>query len=85
MQVIPPGMEFKHIAAHEGDADGDLEGNDDNPPTPDPPIWSEVSYLVQIWGFFSVVYCFFINLRMLTIIFSYILNTILHSYFDFFL
>ncbi|URD94962.1 sucrose-phosphate synthase [Musa troglodytarum] len=42
MVVIPPGMEFKHIAAHDVDADGDLEGNDDNLAFPDPPIWSEI-------------------------------------------
>ncbi|CAL9072570.1 unnamed protein product [Musa acuminata var. zebrina] len=42
MVVIPPGMEFKHIAAHDVDADGDPEGNDDNLAFPDPPIWSEI-------------------------------------------
>ncbi|XP_042471072.1 probable sucrose-phosphate synthase 1 [Zingiber officinale] len=42
MVVIPPGMEFKHIASHDGDADGESEGNDDNPGNPDPPIWTEI-------------------------------------------
>ncbi|RZS15671.1 hypothetical protein BHM03_00047527, partial [Ensete ventricosum] len=35
-------MEFKHVAAHDVDADGDPEGNNDNLAFPDPPIWSEV-------------------------------------------
>ncbi|KAG6513378.1 probable sucrose-phosphate synthase 4 isoform X1 [Zingiber officinale] len=42
MVVIPPGMEFKDIASHDGDADGESEGNDDNPANPDPLIWSEI-------------------------------------------
>ncbi|WOL17308.1 putative sucrose-phosphate synthase 1 [Canna indica] len=42
MVVIPPGMEFKHIAVHDGDADGELEGNNDNSTNPDPPIWCEI-------------------------------------------
>ncbi|XP_039057230.1 probable sucrose-phosphate synthase 1 isoform X1 [Hibiscus syriacus] len=41
MVVIPPGMEFHHIVPHDGDMDGDMERNEENP-TPDPPIWSEV-------------------------------------------
>ncbi|KAK8292348.1 hypothetical protein V6Z11_D06G116200 [Gossypium hirsutum] len=41
MVVIPPGMEFHHIVPHEGDMDGDAERNEEDP-TPDPPIWSEV-------------------------------------------
>ncbi|ONK70358.1 uncharacterized protein A4U43_C05F32900 [Asparagus officinalis] len=41
MVVIPPGMEFNHIVLHE-DVDGDLEENEDNKATPDPPIWSEI-------------------------------------------
>ncbi|GLU01289.1 hypothetical protein SLE2022_186010 [Rubroshorea leprosula] len=42
MVVIPPGMEFHHIVPHDGDMDGDPEKNDDNPSSPDPPIWSEI-------------------------------------------
>lgn len=42
VQVIPPGMEFHHIVPHDGDTDGDVERNDDDPASPDPPIWSEV-------------------------------------------
>lgn len=38
MVVIPPGMEFHHIVPHDVDADGD----DENPQTADPPIWSEI-------------------------------------------
>lgn len=45
IQVIPPGMEFNHIITHEGDIDGDSEGNDDHQAAPDPPIWSEVLLL----------------------------------------
>ncbi|KAB2077548.1 hypothetical protein ES319_A06G107500v1 [Gossypium barbadense] len=41
MVVIPPGMEFHHIVPHEGDMDGDTERNEEDP-TPDPSIWSEV-------------------------------------------
>lgn len=42
-QVIPPGMEFNHIVPHDADVDGDAEGSEENnPATPDPPIWSEV-------------------------------------------
>ncbi|KAL9659965.1 hypothetical protein QQ045_024775 [Rhodiola kirilowii] len=42
MVVIPPGMEFNHIIPHEGDIDGEAEGNDDQQAAPDPPIWSEI-------------------------------------------
>ncbi|WCJ29991.1 Sucrose-phosphate synthase [Euphorbia peplus] len=43
MAVIPPGMEFHHIATVEGDMDGETEGSEEHPPTsPDPPIWSEI-------------------------------------------
>ncbi|KAL0672536.1 hypothetical protein Bca4012_000516 [Brassica carinata] len=38
MVVIPPGMEFHHIVPHDVDADGD----DEDPQSPDPPIWSEI-------------------------------------------
>ncbi|KFK25382.1 hypothetical protein AALP_AA8G106300 [Arabis alpina] len=38
MYAIPPGMEFHHIVPHDVDADGD----DENPQSPDPPIWSEI-------------------------------------------
>ncbi|KAF5196703.1 Sucrose phosphate synthase [Thalictrum thalictroides] len=42
MVVIPPGMEFHHIVPHDGDIDGETDGNEDNPASPDPPIWSEI-------------------------------------------
>ncbi|KAJ4831037.1 putative protein serine/threonine kinase [Turnera subulata] len=42
MAVIPPGMEFHHIVPHDGDMDGEAEGNEDHPTSPDPPIWSEI-------------------------------------------
>ncbi|GLT85307.1 hypothetical protein SLE2022_034990 [Rubroshorea leprosula] len=42
MVVIPPGMEFHHIVPHDGDADGNPEKFDNNPSSPDPPIWSEI-------------------------------------------
>ncbi|XP_042486503.1 probable sucrose-phosphate synthase 1 [Macadamia integrifolia] len=42
MVVIPPGMEFHHIIPHDGDIDGETEGNEDNQSSPDPPIWSEI-------------------------------------------
>ncbi|PSS08427.1 Sucrose-phosphate synthase like [Actinidia chinensis var. chinensis] len=42
MVVIPPGMEFHHIVPHEGDMDGETEGNEDQPTSPDPPIWPEI-------------------------------------------
>ncbi|XP_031279590.1 probable sucrose-phosphate synthase 1 isoform X2 [Pistacia vera] len=42
MVVIPPGMEFHHIVPHDGDVDGEMEKNEDNPASPDPPIWSEI-------------------------------------------
>ncbi|KAL9442186.1 hypothetical protein AB3S75_020655 [Citrus x aurantiifolia] len=42
MAIIPPGMEFHHIVPQDGDMDGETEGNEDNPASPDPPIWSEI-------------------------------------------
>ncbi|GKV02572.1 hypothetical protein SLEP1_g14997 [Rubroshorea leprosula] len=42
MVIIPPGMEFHHIVPQDGDMDGETEGNEDHPATPDPPIWSEI-------------------------------------------
>ncbi|MED6205143.1 hypothetical protein PIB30_015265 [Stylosanthes scabra] len=42
MAIIPPGMEFHHIAPQDGDLDGELEGNLDHPAPQDPPIWSEI-------------------------------------------
>ncbi|KAM7492955.1 hypothetical protein LguiB_027564 [Lonicera macranthoides] len=42
MIVIPPGMEFQHIVPHDGDMEGEAEGNEDGPSNPDPPVWSEV-------------------------------------------
>ncbi|XP_019704018.1 probable sucrose-phosphate synthase 1 isoform X2 [Elaeis guineensis] len=41
MVIIPPGMEFNHIIVHDGDMD-EVEGNEDNSASPDPPIWSEI-------------------------------------------
>ena len=42
VQIIPPGMEFHHIVLQDGDMDGETEGNDEHPSSPDSPIWSEV-------------------------------------------
>eukprot|EP00262_Sarcandra_glabra_P008117 TRINITY_DN2133_c0_g1_i1.p1 TRINITY_DN2133_c0_g1~~TRINITY_DN2133_c0_g1_i1.p1 ORF type:complete len:1060 (+),score=199.25 TRINITY_DN2133_c0_g1_i1:75-3254(+) len=42
MFIIPPGMEFNNIIEHDGDVDGDTEGNEDNSASPDPPIWFEI-------------------------------------------
>ncbi|KAK4797664.1 hypothetical protein SAY86_029990 [Trapa natans] len=42
MVIIPPGMEFHHIIPHDGDMDGDADGNEDLPTVPDPPIWFEI-------------------------------------------
>ena len=42
LQIIPPGMEFHHIIPQDGDMDGEIEGNEDHPTSPDPPIWAEV-------------------------------------------
>ncbi|PIA42319.1 hypothetical protein AQUCO_02000040v1 [Aquilegia coerulea] len=42
MVVIPPGMEFHHIVPHDGDIDGETDGSEDTPASPDPPIWSEI-------------------------------------------
>lgn len=35
-------MEFRNVVPQDGDADGDIEGNENSSGTPDPPIWSEV-------------------------------------------
>ncbi|TYJ02493.1 hypothetical protein E1A91_A13G233500v1 [Gossypium mustelinum] len=42
MVIIPPGMEFHHIVPQDGDMDGEVEGNEEHPSSPDPPIWSEI-------------------------------------------
>ncbi|KAJ4709067.1 Sucrose phosphate synthase [Melia azedarach] len=42
MAIIPPGMEFNHIVPQDGDMDGETEGNEDHPASPDPPIWTEI-------------------------------------------
>jgi sucrose-phosphate synthase len=42
LQVIPPGMEFHHIVPQDGDMEGETEGNEEHPTSPDPHIWSEV-------------------------------------------
>ena len=35
-------MEFHHIVPQDGDMDGEIEGNEDHPTSPDPSIWTEV-------------------------------------------
>lgn len=35
-------MEFHHIVPQDGDIDGDIERDEENPTSPDSPIWSEV-------------------------------------------
>lgn len=35
-------MEFHHIIPQCGDMDGEIEGTEDHPASPDPHIWSEV-------------------------------------------
>ncbi|XP_024023596.1 probable sucrose-phosphate synthase 1 [Morus notabilis] len=41
--VMPPGMEFNHIVPHDHeDVDAEVERHEDNPATPNPPIWSEI-------------------------------------------
>ncbi|XP_058181780.1 probable sucrose-phosphate synthase 1 isoform X2 [Rhododendron vialii] len=42
MVVITPGMEFQHIVPHDGDMDGETEGNEDQPTSQDPLIWTEI-------------------------------------------
>ncbi|XP_022731595.1 probable sucrose-phosphate synthase 1 isoform X3 [Durio zibethinus] len=42
MVIIPPGMEFHHIVPQDGDMDGEIEGSEEHPSSPDPPIWSEI-------------------------------------------
>ncbi|CAI8610395.1 unnamed protein product [Vicia faba] len=42
MSVIPPGMEFHHIAPLDGDIETEPEGILDHPAPQDPPIWSEI-------------------------------------------
>ncbi|THG23870.1 hypothetical protein TEA_000887 [Camellia sinensis var. sinensis] len=42
VQVMPPGMEFHHIVPHDGDAEGETEANEDQPASPEPPIWPEI-------------------------------------------
>ncbi|XVF88310.1 hypothetical protein PTKIN_Ptkin19aG0039600 [Pterospermum kingtungense] len=42
MVIIPPGMEFHHIVPLDGDMDGETEGNEEHPSSPDQPIWSEI-------------------------------------------
>lgn len=50
-QVIPPGMEFHHIVPHDGEMDGEVEKDEDNPASPDPPIWSEVIIVLSCQSF----------------------------------
>ncbi|GAV83586.1 Glycos_transf_1 domain-containing protein/Sucrose_synth domain-containing protein/S6PP domain-containing protein [Cephalotus follicularis] len=42
MAVIPPGMEFHHIVPQDGDMDGETEGSEEHPASPNPPIWFEI-------------------------------------------
>ncbi|KAI4379498.1 hypothetical protein MLD38_005786 [Melastoma candidum] len=42
MTVMPPGMEFHHITPEDGDMDGETDGIEDKPATPDPTIWADV-------------------------------------------
>lgn len=42
MAPIPPGMEFHHIVPQDGDMEGETEGNEEHPASPDPHIWSEI-------------------------------------------
>lgn len=39
-------MEFHHIVPHDGDMDGEIEGNEDGK-SPDPPIWAEVLNILR--------------------------------------
>ena len=55
LQIIPPGMEFHHIVPQDGDMDGEAEGNEDNPRSPDSPIWSEV--IVIHYTFTFILHC----------------------------
>ncbi|GAB2216140.1 hypothetical protein Droror1_Dr00023908 [Drosera rotundifolia] len=41
MVVIPPGMEFRNVAPHDGDTDDETEATEDHLASP-PPIWAEV-------------------------------------------
>lgn len=59
LQIIPPGMEFHHIVPVDGDMDGETEGNEDHQSSPDPPIWSEVLMLLNIyfsWSWTDSIY-----------------------------
>lgn len=63
-------MEFHHIVPHDGDMD-EVDRNEDNPSSPDLPIWSEVVTLLCVWFLpcyiLSEVYVFnFINDLWLT-------------------
>ncbi|GKD08086.1 hypothetical protein Tco_1187771 [Tanacetum coccineum] len=40
-EVIPPGMEFKHIVQQGGGIDDDSKRHQDGLTTPNPPVWSE--------------------------------------------
>lgn len=61
LQIIPPGMEFHHIVPHDGDIDGEIEGNDDHPTSPDPPIWAEV--LIFPYSQYILIYPFLSSLK----------------------
>lgn len=40
-------MEFHHIVPHDADMEREIEG-DDNPESPDPPVWSEVLAILYL-------------------------------------
>lgn len=58
LQIIPPGMEFHHIVPQDGDMDGETEGNEDHPRTPDPLIWSEVIFIDFTFTLFYFAWVF---------------------------
>lgn len=48
-------MEFHHIVPHDVDNDGEGARDDENPQSPDPPIWSEVSVIFEQLTFFFYI------------------------------
>lgn len=54
-------MEFHHIVVHDTDMDDDVEGNEESPATPDPPIWFEVLFVFFIFSmsYLSIMILFF--------------------------
>lgn len=41
-------MEFHHIVPHDADMEREIEGDEDNPESPDPPVWSEVLAILYL-------------------------------------